>query len=72
MMQYSQYPMPVPASQLPQNGKPKINPEQFKAWLPKLNNNMLSQLQQQARAQGISEEEINQGMSFINSLRSDF
>lgn len=45
MMQYSQYPMPVPANQLPQNGKPKINPEQFKAWLPKLNDNMLSQLQ---------------------------
>lgn len=71
-MQYSQYPMPIPANQLPQNGKPKLNPEQFKAWLPQLNDNILSQLQQEARAQGMSEEDIKQGLSFINSMRSGF
>lgn len=47
-----------------------INPQQFQQWLPQINNNILQQLAQQARQQGISEQEIAAGLSFINSLRS--
>ena len=47
-----------------------INPQQFKQWLPQINNNMLQQLVQQARQQGISENDIQTGLNFINSMRS--
>ena len=47
-----------------------INPQQFKQWLPQINNNMLQQLAQQARQQGISENDIQAGLKFINSMRS--
>lgn len=52
-----------------QNMGPQINPSQFKTYLPQINENMMNQLIQQARQQGISEEEIQQGLNFINSMR---
>ena len=54
----------------PQQQTTGINPQQFKQWLPQINNNMLQQLVQQARQQGISENDIQAGLKFINSMRS--
>ena len=47
-----------------------VNPQQFQQWLPQLNQNMLSQLITQARQQGMSEQDIQAGLSFINQMRS--
>ena len=47
-----------------------VNPQQFQQWLPNLNSNMLQQLTQQARQQGISEQDIKTGLEFLNQLRS--
>lgn len=47
-----------------------INREQFKQWLPQINNNMLQQLVMQARQQGISERDIQAGMNFIQGLQN--
>lgn len=46
----------------------QINKNQFKQFLPNMNDNIFEQLKQQARAKGISEEEIEQGMNFIKGL----
>ena len=51
------------------NGTPNINPQQFKAWLPNMNQNMLNQLVLQARQQGIPENEIQAGLQFINQFK---
>ena len=47
-----------------------INPQQFQKWLPQINDNMMQQLIQQARQQGISEADIQAGLNFIKQLRS--
>ena len=47
----------------------QINPAQFQQYVPNLNDNILSQLANQARQQGISEQDINNGLNFIRSLR---
>lgn len=67
-MMYSQQPLPI-QSQSQQAGMIKINPQQFRQWLPQLNDNIISQLKQQARSQGISEKDIEEGLNFINFLR---
>lgn len=54
----------------PQQSMNGINPQQFQKWLPQINNNMLQQLMQQARQQGMNEKDIQAGVQFINSLRS--
>jgi len=51
------------------NQIPPINQQQFKQFLPQLNDNMLNQLIQQARNQGMSEKDIQTGLDFINRLR---
>lgn len=48
---------------------PSLNKEQFKSFLPNINNNMMQQLVQKARAQGISDSDIEAGLNFINTLR---
>lgn len=67
-MMYSQQPLPI-QNQNQQAGMIKVNPQQFRQWLPQLNDNIISQLKQQARSQGISEKDIEEGLKFINSLR---
>lgn len=47
---------------------PSFNKEQFKSFLPNINNNMMQQLVQKARAQGISDSDIEAGLNFINRL----
>lgn len=51
-----------------QQQQPKLDPEKFKALAHNLNDNLLSQLAQRARLQGISEEDIQKGMEIIHSL----
>lgn len=46
-----------------------INPQQFKQMVPMLNQNILQQLVQQARSQGISDQDIQQGLNYIQSLK---
>ena len=46
----------------------KININQFKQYIPNINDNIFEQLKQQARNQGISEEDIEKGMEFIKNL----
>lgn len=46
-----------------------INPQQFKQMVPMLNQNILQQLVQQARAQGISEQDIQEGLNYIQNLK---
>ena len=47
---------------------PPINLEQMKTMLPQINNTMLLQLVQQAKLQGISETDIEQGINFLKQL----
>lgn len=71
--------MPIPKAPLqanPQmppaqsNSQPApINPTQFQKYAPNLNDNILQQLANQARAQGISEQDITNGINFIHSIR---
>lgn len=48
---------------------PPLNQQQFISWVPQLNPVMLNQLAAVARAQGISEAEINAGLNFVQDLR---
>lgn len=48
---------------------PQFNLEQFKRFVLTLNDNSLNQFVQQARAQGISENDIKTGIDLINSLK---
>ena len=52
-----------------QSQVPSFNKEQFKSFLPNINNNMMQQLVQKARAQGISDSDIEAGLNFINRLK---
>lgn len=65
----SNLPFQFPMPQQP-NRQSGINPQQFQQWLPQLNQNMLSQLINQARQQGMSEQDIQTGINFINQMRS--
>ena len=48
---------------------PPINPEQMKQMIQNLTNENLVQLVQRARLQGIPEDQIEQGLNFILSLK---
>lgn len=48
---------------------PQFNLEQFKRFVLTLNDNSLNQFVQQARARGISENDIKTGIDLINSLK---
>ena len=47
----------------------QINPQQFMQVAQTLDQNSLSRLVNMARAQGISDTDIQAGLNFINSLR---
>ena len=53
---------------LPNFNLPPINPSQFQQMVPNLTNDMLVQLAQQARAQGMSEQVIKEGLEYIQSM----
>ena len=48
---------------------PPINPEKMKQMIPNLTKENLAQLVQRARLQGIPEDQIEQGLNFILSLK---
>ena len=51
------------------NGNMPINQNQFRQYLPNIDNNILSQLVQRARQQGMSENDIQSGLNFIKQLK---
>jgi DNA-binding transcriptional regulator YhcF (GntR family) len=55
--------MNVPTAQQP------INHAQFQQFIPKITDENLKQLVNQARQQGISEEQIKQGLEFVMNMR---
>lgn len=59
---------PLTRAPYTQQQQPKLDPERFKVLAHNLNDNLLSQLAQRARLQGISEEDIQKGMEIIHSL----
>ena len=63
---------PLPPQMRPRQPQQMIgvNPQQFQQWLPQVNQNMLQQLINQARQQGMSDSDIQAGLNFINSMRS--
>lgn len=52
-----------------QQSQPPINQSQFRQYAHKITDDNLKQLVVQARQQGISEEEIKQGLEFIMNMR---
>ena len=65
--------MAMQQQQMPQNnfmnGLPQLNPQQFQQMLPSISDMQLQQLANQAQAQGMSVEQINQGLQFIRGLK---
>ena len=55
--------MNIPTTQQP------INQTQFQQFIPKITDENLKQLVAQARQQGISEEQIKQGLEFVMNMR---
>lgn len=51
------------------NSIPPINQSQFVQWVPQINTAMMNQLAAVARAQGMSEADINAGITFVQDLR---
>ena len=56
-------------SQTPAQLTPPIDPEKMKQMIPNLTKENLVQLAQQARAQGIPDEQIEQGLNFLLNLK---
>ena len=72
LMSMGQRQTPNPLQQMMALGQPQkqpIDPQKFTAAATKLDKQTLANLVTQARQQGISEEEIEQGLNFILKLR---
>ena len=77
---YGQMPMPpmpplvqqgmqmMPQQPQRQSQLPQIDPQQFRQFAITLNDQALMNFAQMARARGISEQDITQGIQFIKSL----
>ena len=61
--------MGMPMMSQNQQTQPPINQSQFQQYAHKITDDNLKQLVVQARRQGISEEEIKQGLEFIMNMR---
>ena len=66
MIQQAMQMMPQQQYQQPQ--RPQIDYQQFRQFAITLNDNALANFAQMARARGISEQDIAQGIQFIKSL----
>lgn len=55
--------------QMINNQIPKLNPEQFKQMINKLDENTLNSLVQQAQSLGMSNEQIQEGLKYIQSMK---
>ena len=58
---------PLPTS--PSAQQPRIDPQQFASVAATLDDNSLSQLVNMARMRGISDQDIQTGINFINQYR---
>ena len=58
----------MPNTNMPTTQQP-INQTQFQQFIPKITDENLKQLVAQARQQGISEEQIKQGLEFVMNMR---
>lgn len=58
----------VPAQPQPRQQQMQIDPQQFRQFAITLNDTALNNFAQMARAQGISEQDIQRGIQFIKSL----
>lgn len=61
--------MGMPMMSQNQQSQPPINQSQFQQFAHKITDDNLKQLVAQARQQGISEDEIKQGLEFIMNMR---
>ena len=69
IMQQGLQMMPQQPQQLQQQSqRPQIDPQQFRQFAVTLNDQALMNFAQMARARGISEQDITQGIQFIKSL----
>ena len=59
---------PMPPMYGQQPTRPQIDPQQFRQFAITLNDTALNNFAQMARAQGISEQDIQRGIQFIKSL----
>ena len=46
-----------------------FNPEQFKALIPQLSDDLINRVIMQARMQGLSDQQIQEGLTIINKYR---
>lgn len=53
----------------PSSQQPPINPDQFRQLVPSLSQSFLDQLVKEARLKGISEQDIENGLNFIKTLK---
>ena len=51
------------------NQPPRFNPEQFKRVVSQIDENTLNNLVQQARYLGMSNEQIQEGLKYIQSMK---
>ena len=51
------------------NQPPRFNPEQFKQVVSQIDENTLNNLVQQARYLGMSNEQIQEGLKYIQSMK---
>ena len=51
------------------NQPPRFNPEQFKQVISQIDENTLNNLIQQARCLGMSNEQIQEGLKYIQSMK---
>ena len=59
---------PVSPMYRQQQPRPQIDPQQFRQFAITLNDTALGNFAQMARAQGISEQDIQRGIQFIKNL----
>ena len=63
------FPMTQPQSLSPSPQQPTINPQQFVSVAATLDDGSINQLVAMARQRGISDQDIQSGLSFINQYR---
>lgn len=68
-MNYFNNPLSPQKTYLPNSQKTPIDPTKFQVGVQQLNKEALAQLVQQARAQGISESQIEAGLNYILNLK---
>ena len=68
-MNSNPFQMMMQMGQKKQNATPPIDPQRFCQMAPRLTKENLVRLAQQARAQGIPDEQIEQGLDFLLNLK---